>query len=211
MLTEWGVSDKKRQKMKLFVQKSLPADLRLLEMSDSNSQSHPPDAEDYLVLLNQHEKTLALYVHSLVTDTRDAEDILQACKLTMWKQFDQFEPGTNFPAWARKIALHQVLNFRRSEKRKPLYSTDPAFIESIAEEIDRQGAALTERAEALHVCLGKLPEKQRHTVLLRYYEGLDVDAIAEKTGRTQAAVYRLLSRIRAVLNECIGQQLEAAR
>ncbi len=180
-------------------------------MPDSNSQNHPPDAEDYLVLLNKHEKSLAVYVRSLVTDTRDAEDILQACKLTMWKQFDQFEPGTNFPAWARKIALHQVLNFRRSEKRKPLYSTDPAFIESIAEEIDRQGDALTDRAEALQVCLGKLPEKQRRTVLLRYYEGLDIDEIAQKTARSEAAVYRLLSRIRVALNECISHQLEVAR
>lgn len=166
------------------------------------------DAESYLVLLNEHERALAGYVHTLVSDQTDVEDILQACRLTMWKQFGQFEIGTNFLAWARTVALHQILNYRRTEKRKPLYSTDPAFIESIAEEIDRQGDALTDRAEALQVCLGKLPEKQRRTVLLRYYEGLDIDEIARKTARTEAAVYRLLSRIRAALNECISHQLE---
>ncbi len=169
------------------------------------------DAESYLVLLNEHERALAGYVHTLVNDQADVEDILQACKLTMWKKFDQFESGTNFVAWARTVALHQILNYRRAKKRKPLYSMDPAFVESIAEEIDRQGDALTDRAEALQICLGKLPEKQRRTVLLRYYEGLDIDEIAHKTARTEAAVYRLLSRIRAALNECISHQLEVAR
>jgi RNA polymerase sigma-70 factor (ECF subfamily) len=149
-------------------------------------------------------------VYSLVTDRADADDILQAARLTMWKKFDDFEAGTNFLAWARKVALHQILNYRRSEKRRPLYSTDPAFIESVAEEIDRQGDALTDRAEALQACLQRLPEKQRRTVLLRYYEGLDIAEIASKTSRTEAAVYRLLSRIRAALNECIQQRLEVA-
>jgi len=169
------------------------------------------NAESYLVLLNEHERALAGYVHTLVNDQADVEDILQACKLTMWKKFDQFESGTNFLAWARKVALHQILNYRRSEKRKPLYSTSPAFIDSIAEEIDQQGDALTDRAEALHICLGKLPEKQRRTVLLRYYEGLEIGEIAQKTSRTEAAVYRLLSRIRGVLNDCISRQMEMAR
>lgn len=179
----------------------------MVESESNNDDS----AESYLVLLNEHEKALAAYVHTLVNEHADADDILQACKLTMWKKFDQFQAGTHFLAWARKVALNQILNFRRADKRRPLYSTDPAFIESIAEEIDQQGDVLIDRAEALQICLGKLPEKQRRTVLLRYYEGLDVDAIAEKTDRTQAAVYRLLSRIRATLNECIGQQLEVVR
>ena len=128
--------------------------------------------------------------------------------LTLWKNFDQFEVGSNFLAWARKIALHQVLNHRRAQKRRPVYSTDPEFLESIAREIDRQGDALVDRSEALHVCLKRLPENQRRTILLRYHDGLEIGEIAAKTSRTEAAVYRLLSRIRAALNECIMQRLE---
>ncbi len=71
-------------------------------------------AENYLRLLNEHERALKAYVHALVNDRHDAEDIIQTCKLTMWKQFDQFEIGTHFLAWARKITLHLILNYRRS-------------------------------------------------------------------------------------------------
>ncbi|MEX2581356.1 MAG: sigma-70 family RNA polymerase sigma factor [Verrucomicrobiales bacterium] len=174
-------------------------------MPDSDPDHSP---ESYLELLNAHGKSLAAYVYTLVVDRNDAEDILQACRLTMWKKFGDFEPGTNFLAWARKIALHQILNYRRSEKRNPVYSSDPAFIESVAEEIDRQSDSLAARSEALRFCLRRLPKNQRHTVLLRYYEDCGIAEIARQTNRTEGAVYRLLSRIRGALNECINRQLE---
>lgn len=167
-------------------------------------------AENYLQLLNTHEKALAAYVYALVNDRHDAEDIIQSCKLTMWKQFDQFEPGTHFQAWARKIALHQILNYRRTEKRKPLYSTDPAFIEAVAAEIDRDSDSLSARSEALQHCLQRLPENQRRTILMRYYEDHDIAEIASQTKRTEGAVYRLLSRIRTSLNDCVKARLNAS-
>lgn len=174
-----------------------------MEESDSSAR-----AEEYLLLLNQHEKAIAAYVHTLVNDPTDAEDILQACRLTLWKKFDQFEPGSHFVAWARKIALHQILNYRRSAKRKPRYTTDPALIDSIAAEIDRQSDQLADRSEALRTCLRKLPESHRQAVHLRYFEGCEIDEIAERTRRSEGAVYRLLSRVRAMLGKCVSETLQ---
>ncbi len=167
-------------------------------------------AERYLVLLNEHEHTLSAYVHTLVPDRLDAEDILQSCKLTMWKQFGQFADGTNFPAWAKKIAFHQILNHRRSARRKPLFSAEPAFLEAVAAEIDRVAETLDDRAEALRDCLRRLPENQRRLVLLRYFEDHDIAAIARETDRTEAAVYKLLSRVRSALNDCVKARLDTA-
>ncbi len=178
-------------------------------MVDSPPSPPTDPAENYLVLLNEHERALAAYVHALVNDRLDAEDILQSCKLVMWKQFSQFEPGTRFLAWARQIAFHQILNHRRSAKRKPLYSAEPAFLEAVAAEIDRGADSLSDRSEALHECLQRLPENQRRLVLLRYYEDHDIAAIAKETARTEAAVYKLLSRIRASLNDCVKARLES--
>lgn len=166
-----------------------------------------PIVENYLQLLNTHERALAAYVYALVNDRADAEDILQNSRLTMWKRFSDFSEGTNFLAWARKIALHQILNYRRSEKRKPRYATDPAFLEAVAREIDQQSDHLQKRSEALRKCLTRLPDKQKRTILLRYYEDADISEIAQKTERTEGAVYRLLSRIRESLNECVTRQL----
>ncbi len=176
--------------------------------------STPPEASDapdsteaYMRLLTQHDRWLAAYVYSLVASAADAEDILQETKVTMWKQFAKFEPGTNFRAWARKIATNQILNYRRTQKNRPNSPLDEEFIKAVAAEIDRRSDTLDHQAEALKICLRKLPEAHRKIVVWRYFEDCGVEEIAVKSERTVEAVYRLLSRVRQLLKECVNRQL----
>ena len=175
-------------------------------MPDSRPQ---PDAEDYVRLLAENERSLEAYVHSLMRSAADAEDVLQECKLVLWQQFERYEAGTNFLAWARKIALNLILNHRRKEDRRQTSAVDQEFIEAVAAEIDRQSDKLAQRSELLRGCLLELPKAHRQAIVWRYYEGCEVDEIAAKTGRSEGATYRLLSRIRALLNDCIKRKLEA--
>jgi len=171
----------------------------------------PPDStertEAYLRLLTQHDRWLAAYVYSLVPRAADAEDILQEVKVTMWKHFGKFQPDSNFRAWARTIATNQILNYRRAEHRRPNAELDEEFISAVAAEIDRRAEVLDRRSEALRECLQKLPEAHRKLITWRYYEDCGIEEIASKSERTVEAAYRLLSRVRGVLNECVSRQL----
>lgn len=162
--------------------------------------------EAYLRLLTQNDRWLAAYVYSLVHNQADAEDILQDCKMVMWRQFHTFAEGTNFRAWARKIVTFHILNFRRSSAKRSSEPLEEEFIEAIAAEIERNSAQLDLRAEALQTCLKKLPEAHRKMIVLRYYEDRDIEEIASVTGQTTGAAYRLLSRIRQILNDCVSRQ-----
>lgn len=173
----------------------------------------PPNSdamtEAYLRLLTQHDRWLAAYVYSLVPRAADADDILQEVKVTMWKHFGSFEQGSNFRAWARKIATNQILNYRRSVQRHPSMELEESFIEAVAAEIDRRADGLDHRAEALRHCLHKLPEAHRKIIVWRYYEDCGIEEIASKSQRSAEAVYQLLSRIRGLLNDCVSRQLAA--
>ena len=177
---------------------------------EPSPNSPDQQTENYLRLLTQHDRWLATYVYSLVHDRADADEILQDCKVAMWKHFGSFQADTNFRAWARKFATNHILNYRRSEKRRPTTVVDDEFIEAVAGEIDRRAGVLDSRADALQQCLRKLPEAHRKIIVWRYYEDCGVDEIATKSQRTVEAVYRLLSRIRTVLNDCVSQQLAQA-
>ena len=173
-------------------------------------EPQPGDKDEaYLRLLATHERSLAAYIHSLVNSAADAADILQECKLSMWRMFDRFEPGTDFRAWGRKIAIHQILNFRRAAKRRPDSPLEQQFIEAVAAEIDRRSDHLDRKADVLRLCLRKLPQTHRAIVVWRYYDECDINEIAARSDRTVEAVYRLLSRIRKALSECISRQLGA--
>jgi RNA polymerase sigma-70 factor (ECF subfamily) len=166
----------------------------------------PPDrAEAFVFLLARHERQIAGYVMTLVPQLADAEDILQQAKVVMWRQFHQFEAGTNFGAWARKIAFHQILSYRRSRRRDPVQLSD-AFLTAVAEETERAGDALEERQRRLATCLETLRPEHRRVLDLRYQERLGIEALAARVDRTVAAVYRLLSRIRAHLHACVSNQ-----
>jgi RNA polymerase sigma-70 factor (ECF subfamily) len=163
---------------------------------------------DFLKLLTAHERALSLYVHSLVPRDSAAEDILQQTKLLLWKHFDDFEMGTNFLAWARKTAFHQILTHRRQKKREHL-PLDEVSLEALGASVSELAGEIPQRHDALRHCLAKLPTEHRQLIMLRYFEDLEVEQVAERVKRTEAAVYRALSRVRMSLMECVQQQIAA--
>ena len=89
---------------------------------------------EFVTQLARHDRALTLYVYGLVSRQADADDVLQQTKLIMWKCFADFETGTNFIAWARKIAFHQILGYRRKAKRDPL-PLDDDMLEKLGERL----------------------------------------------------------------------------
>lgn len=181
----------------------------LLQPMDTTPEKTEATTESYLRLMTQHDRWLAAYVYSLVPRAADVDDILQEVKVTMWKHFAKFDAGSNFRAWARQIATHQVLNFRRAEQRRPSAALDESFVEAVAAEIDRRADELDQRADALRNCLKKLADGHRKIIVWRYFEDCGIEDIAARTQRSSEAVYQLLSRIRGMLNECVSRQVAA--
>ncbi|MFN4258744.1 MAG: sigma-70 family RNA polymerase sigma factor [Gemmataceae bacterium] len=162
--------------------------------------------EAFVRLLGQNQRRVFLYVMSLVPNRTEAEEIVQETNLVLWREFERFEMGTNFAAWACKVALHQVLAWRKRKQRDRLeFSVE--FIEAVAEEAAATAEHLEERAAALARCIDRLPARHRELLQLRYSEGLSIEAIAGRAARTVDAVYRALSRIRQTLHECVTRTL----
>ena len=167
----------------------------------------PDPAEEFVFLLARHERMLRGYVLALVPHAQDADDILQEAKVRMWRAFAQFESGTNFGAWSRKVAFHQVLSYRKKRKRDRLDFTDD-FIQAVASEHDNSIEHLEQRERLLHGCLAKLPDDHRNLLHLRYTEGLSLETMSTRLERTVTALYRQLSRVRHVLHECVTKNLQ---
>lgn len=175
-------------------------------MASQSPTDSPDRTTEFLELLTRHERQLAAYVFALVNTVADAEDILQQTKMLLWKHFSDFELGTNFLAWARKTAFHQILTYRRKVKRQHL-SLDDDALEALSHAVGELAEEPSVRHEALRKCVGRLPEAHRQMVQLRYFEELEIETIAGQLERTEAAVYRALSRIRMSLMSCVEDQL----
>ncbi|WP_147869514.1 sigma-70 family RNA polymerase sigma factor [Stieleria maiorica] len=161
-------------------------------------------AEQFIQLLAQHERRLAAYVLTFVPRSADADDILQETKLALWRSFDQFEIGTNFGAWARQAALNRIFDFRKRKGRESqhlVFSDD--CLQQLADAFEQDAPRRETQLERLSDCVAKLSPNHRRILSLRYGEGLQMQAVADRIDRTVPATYRVLSRIRLVLRDCV--------
>lgn len=149
------------------------------------------------------EKRLFSYILALVWNTQDAEDLYQSTALTLWRRFDDFEPGTDFTGWALVTARLLVANFQRTRRRHNEFLT-PHMASMLA---DRQASAPAQKldvlAEALVECMDRLSDPDRRLVHLCYSANQSIKEVAEQLGRPAQSIYNSLFRIRRSLFDCI--------
>ncbi len=178
-------------------------------MSGANGPavSQSPSAE-FIQLFTKTQRPVFLYILSLVPRPVDAEEILQEANLIVWTKSHQFQPGTNFRAWACQIAYYEVLKYRERKQRDKLHF-NPELLEMIAAESVQQAELLDRRRQALAECLQKLKDADRALIQTRYSPDGEGPGIADQLGRPINSIYQSLSRIRKVLLECINRRLAA--
>src|SRR5690606_7013505 len=134
------------------------------------------------------------FIGSVVRDPHGCEDVFQDVALTLWKEYDRYDPSRPFGAWARGIAAKKLLQRWNRQGRLPI-SLSPEAIQAVAAAFDRTEPVAPDRAEALQQCLKTLPEKSRRLLAMRYEEARKLPQIAEELQATLDALYQALSRI----------------
>jgi RNA polymerase sigma-70 factor (ECF subfamily) len=149
------------------------------------------------------------YILSLVPSWTDADEILQETNIRLWEEFDKFVLGTNFAAWAIRVAHFQVLTWRKQVSRNRLVF-DQRVIDALAEEPAWADEAYEARHEALGECMSKLPDHSRDLLRRCYLRGNKIKDVAERLQRSPASVYKALERIRTTLHACIERRLKGS-
>lgn len=153
-------------------------------------------------LLMRHERQIFAYIYTLVPHRHDAQDLLQETCLTIYDKFHEFTPGTDFPAWAMRIAWWKVRAARQKFARAKVVFNDEVM-EAVSHTAVTMAEEVSPMQEALAQCLQKLNERDRRMVLTRYEDGSGVERAAMVSGRTLQAAYKALMRIKQVLHDCV--------
>lgn len=165
--------------------------------------------ELFVSLIGQYQRHVQMFVSGLIPFPPDADDVMQETQLVLWREFGTFQPGTNFPAWACTVAYHQVLAWRKRRQRDRLVLSEE-FLSAVAREFIDDAERFEERQQCLAKCLNKMPKHHRELIRLRYTEGNTVEMLAKAMNRSTDAVYRLLSRIRHALHDCVNRSAATA-
>ncbi|MBN2577378.1 MAG: sigma-70 family RNA polymerase sigma factor [Pirellulales bacterium] len=164
------------------------------------------DKTEFTRLYKECEAWLYGYLLSLLRHPDDAEEVLQETMKVCWEKFDQYQPETEFRAWACRIAHYKALQFRQLRNKTPLALSDVLF-NSIDEEAIVIADQLDARIDALNKCVQKLPQADRKMLHLRYAPLGTTKSTAEALNYPLLVVYRALARIHNTLYRCISKTL----
>jgi RNA polymerase sigma-70 factor, ECF subfamily len=129
-----------------------------------------------------------------------ADDLVQEVFLAAWESLSNFRGTSSLRGWLLGIARHKVEDYYRARLREleplPEAELEVAASGSVAElHLDE---TLDERTlqEKISRVLASLPESYSVALLWRYWEKRSTREMAERTGKTEKAIERLLARAR---------------
>ncbi|MEM1295329.1 MAG: sigma-70 family RNA polymerase sigma factor [Verrucomicrobiota bacterium] len=166
----------------------------------------PARHEEFVALYVRHEPAIFSFVLAMIKNTADAEDVVQRASMTMWRCFDQYEPGTQFRNWAFQVAKNTALN-HLTKMRRDRHVFGEKLVALLAERTEERAENLDARRRALDYCVEKLPSTDHEMVSACYSEGATIRSFAEEAGETANKIYKRLNRVRRQLQKCIERQI----
>jgi RNA polymerase sigma-70 factor (ECF subfamily) len=157
-----------------------------------------------------------LFALQLTRNREDAADVAQDAMVRFFSSIDRFDPSRPKRPWLLRIVRNLIHDrFRRAKVRKvtPLETADDhLIIEPPDPEPDPEAvAARLQMQRLIWSCLDVLTEDQREVLVLRDYQGLSYDEVAETVGIPRGTVMSRLHRARRRLQTEVHLRLAGSR
>lgn len=161
-------------------------------------------------LFEADKKRLYAYIFAYMQEKPATDDIFQECCLTLWKEFEQFEPDTNFSKWANSIAFNRIQAFRRTDQRYELGRSDD-FLQEFSQNLETiESLALPQEQKWLYLerCCSLLPPPLQNIYHSFYKNNQTAQEIADTSGRSIRAIRKAVHKLRKRLFDCVEEKIE---
>lgn len=171
------------------------------------NEPHEERMRRFVRLYSASQRKVSAYTMSMLRNSSDADDVVQETASLLWEKFDEFEPGTDFVAWALTVARFKVISHLRSKKKRA-HTFSNELIEVLSDVAEREAQKSDLRSDALRNCLGLLKKSDRRLLEMRYEDGASVKSIAMRTDININNLYKILNRIHVRLLDCISFRMK---
>lgn len=155
--------------------------------------------------------------YHLARNSHDAEDLVQEAALAAYRNFHQFQPGTNFRAWFMRILTNAFFGSLRKRSRRPQTTTiedvDPLYMRDAAERTgwstqhaDPAGEIISRMGEErVSASIEALPEEFRVVCALYFMYDAPYQEIADMLEVPVGTVRSRLHRGRRMLQKALWE------
>ena len=171
-------------------------------------------AFDLLVIKYQHK--IIQLVNRYVKDPSEAQDVAQEAFIKAYRALGNFRGDSAFYTWLYRIAINTAKNYLVSRSRRSSdYEVDVQDAEAIENAPQLQGMDTPERLllnqeiiDTIKTAIDKLPEEMRTAIILREFDGMSYEEIAEAMDCPVGTVRSRLFRAREAIDNKLNPLLE---
>ena len=168
------------------------------------------DEDVFEILVNRHQTSILNLIYRFIGDRTQAKDLAQEVFLKVWQSAQNYEPKAKFTTWVYRITANLCFNELKSSRRNKWFSflqsdedSKHTFEETLADTAPSAEDLLLEKERSRQIsdALQSLPENQRMALILKRYDDLSYQEIAQIIGCSVSAVESLLVRAKRTLQE----------
>ena len=156
--------------------------------------------------IRKYGKRLYGLCMTLCADKHEADDLYQDTWVKVLKRFDTYDPSRDFEPWLTRLCVNTYRDRLRRLSRSPFLNfssneTKEAFLLTAT-------APDKEDYSDLYAAIDQLPEKLRLTIILFYFEDMDIEKTAQTLGIPTGTVKSRLHKARIQLKEVLGRETD---
>ena len=156
--------------------------------------------------IRKYGKRLYGLCMTLCADKHEADDLYQDTWVKVLKRFDTYDPSRDFEPWLTRLCVNTYRDRLRRLSRSPFLN----FSSNETKEAFLLIATAPEKEDYsdLYAAIDQLPEKLRLTIILFYFQDMDIEKTAQTLGIPTGTVKSRLHKARIQLKEVLGRETD---
>lgn len=164
-------------------------------------QARRGDAKAFSRLVEAYQRPVFNLTYRMLGNIEEAEDAAQETFLRAYSRLGQYDPAMKFSTWLFSIANHHCIDRLRRRKATSISIEDNPVLQNLeSDDLRPERSALQEETRIeVQTLLEQLAPEYRLPLVLRYWEEMSYEEIAETMNVTVATVKSRLFRARQQL------------
>jgi RNA polymerase sigma-70 factor (ECF subfamily) len=175
-----------------------PTLIRLIQDPDTQR-------EGFEAMVTQYSPALYRQIRRMVVSHDDADDILQNVWIKAWTSLDYFRGDARLLTWLYRIAINESLTHLNQRSAQQSLSLDDVEADRLQQLQSEPYIDATRTQQLFDQAIQQLPQKQRLTFQLKYFDEMKYEAISDvlgtSVGALKASYHHAVKKIEAYLKE----------
>jgi RNA polymerase sigma-70 factor (ECF subfamily) len=184
--------------------------MEMAELESTVERCREGDEDAWSALVSATLRPIYRLCASYAPSAAEAEELCQEVYFKLWENLHRYTPGSNFMAWAWRVAKNLIIDtYRRSRREREAAWLDSEIIDRLPGSDDPHEQ--TERRQQLRLIsssLRQISEELATLVLMRDFAGLSYQEMAEATELPLGTVKSRLNRARLELAAAVRRRMQ---